>query len=37
MEKIEGYVAPRPLNSGLIVNEKISPISLKESLKKIRK
>lgn len=37
MEKIESYVAPRPLNSGLIVNERISPISLKESLKKIRK
>lgn len=37
MEKIENYVAPRPLNSGLIVSEKISPISLQESLKKIRK
>ena len=32
MEKIENYVAPRPLNSGLIVSEKISPISLQESL-----
>ena len=37
MKKIESYVAPRPLNSGLIVSEKISPISLQESLKKIRK